>query len=252
MRLSIGLMGAKGRMGCELIRQIAAHPDTLQLSAAWVRPGDKEIGADAGLWAGGDRMNVPLSTAENDRTKCEVVIDFSTSEGCLEAAAIATEQKAALLSGTTGLDRQAQEAIQQASEHVAVLHAGNFSIGSAVLEDLVRVARRRLDADFAVRILDLHHANKRDAPSGTALTLGRAAGETWPPDEHAGLSFASIRGGDVVGDHTVYFLGFGERLELTHRVQNRSIFASGALRVAPLLSRQPPRLYQLAELLRSE
>lgn len=239
-------------MGGELIRQIAAQPQEFELSAAWVRPGDEDLGTDVGLWAGVERMNVPFSNVDTGSERCAVIIDFSNSDGCRHAVALALEQKAALLSGTTGLDPQAEKAIQRASEHVAVLHAGNFSIGSAVLEELAKVARSRLGVGFAVRILDVHHANKLDAPSGTALALGKAVDEATCAPENADLAFASIRGGDVVGDHTVYFLGLGERLELTHRVQNRSIFASGALRIAPRLARQKAGLYQLRQLLQLE
>jgi 4-hydroxy-tetrahydrodipicolinate reductase len=192
----------------------------------------------------------------------EVVIDFSTPGALPALLGVAARQKVAVVSGTTGLDQTAQSALDRAAESVAVLWAPNTSLGVQVLSDLVEQAVRRLGPGFDVEIVELHHRKKVDAPSGTALRLAAAAraGRAELSELHARdgivgartaheLGVLAVRGGDVIGDHTVYLLGNGERLELTHRASSRELFAEGALAAARFVLGKPPGRYTLKDVL---
>lgn len=173
----------------------------------------------------------------------DVALDFSLAEAFDRILALCTERGAALVSGTTGLGDQQRAALQAASVRIPLLWASNFSLGVAVLADLVERAARALHG-WDCDIVEAHHAQKQDAPSGTALTLGAAA-------EAGGAHprYASLRAGDIVGEHTVQFATQGERIELVHRAGNRDIFARGALHAAARLAGRAPGLYRLADLL---
>ena len=192
----------------------------------------------------------------------DVLIDFSRSELCLKSLAHAKRRGIACLIGTTGLDASAQARIEAASDSIPICQAANFSIGVNLLLDLVRRAAAALPPEFDIEISELHHRWKVDAPSGTALALGRAAaeGRGWEHDRAAEcnrngarvsgeIGYQAARGGDVPGEHTVLFLGDGERLELTHRASDRAIFARGALHAARWLVNQPPGLYSMKDVL---
>ena len=214
--------GANGRMGQALIRLGQANP-LLNIVASTGRADLKQL------------SGVP---------EFDVAIDFSSPEGFDAILALCIERKKALVSGTTGLSEPQFNALQTAGLLIPVLWASNFSLGVAVLSQLTAQAGRWLK-HWNIDIIETHHIHKKDAPSGTALTLGQAAhgASGTEPNYH------SLRCGDVVGEHTVQFAGIGERIELTHRATNRDIFAQGALFAAEKISTKTNGYYQFADLL---
>ncbi len=225
--------GASGRMGQTLLR-LAAERDDLIIAAAVAPPS-----ADAALL--GQPFH-PLDRIES-APDFDVAIDFSLPAGLDAILSLCAARGAALVSGTTGLAPQQLVMLRSAAKHVPVLWAANFSLGVAVLEDLVERAAAALHA-WDCDILESHHTRKLDAPSGTALALGAAAtrGGAEP-------RYASLRAGDIVGEHLVQFAGQGERIELIHRATNRDIFARGALHAAVRLAGRAPGSYRLRDLL---
>jgi 4-hydroxy-tetrahydrodipicolinate reductase len=223
-------------MGQALLRLAAADP-RLMVAAAVSRSGvaPADTRSDA-RW---------LPTARlAEAPDFDVAIDFSLPEAFDTVLAACTARGAALVSGTTGLSASQQAALDDAAQRVPLVWAANFSLGIAVLGELVRQAAQALpgwDAD----IVEAHHVHKKDAPSGTALALGRAVAAGRGSEPH----YASLRAGDIVGEHTVQFSGPGERLELVHRATDRDVFARGALEVAARLRGRPPGRHALAELL---
>lgn len=196
-----------------------------------------------------------------DTDRGDVIVDFSAPEALASSLDRATRASVPILIGTTGLDDLAGRRIAEASRSVAVLRASNTSLGVALLEELVERAARVLDKGWDVEVLDMHHRSKRDAPSGTALSLGEAAargrgilmqeeasrhGRKLERDEDA-IGYASLRGGTVIGDHDVIFAGDEERLILSHRAENRMIFARGALVAARFLADKSPGLYGMRD-----
>lgn len=251
----VAVAGAGGRMGRELVRLVAGDDDGLCLAAAWLRPGDARIGSDAGELAGVGLTGVVCRALGDAEADIDVVIDFSAPAALTAVASAATAADAALVCGTTGLGRAHQETLAHAAEAVPVLHAANFSLGVAVLTELAVLARRRLGPRFDIEILEVHHRGKADAPSGTALALGRSLDDASGRVRSAGregseIGYAVVRGGGAVGEHTVFFLGPHERLELTHRAEDRGVFAAGALTVARWLAGRAPGAYALADFLR--
>jgi 4-hydroxy-tetrahydrodipicolinate reductase len=222
MSLRVTVHGAAGRMGQAIVRLIGESFD-LSLAAA----------IDRALAAG----DLEAALAATD-----VLIDFSSPEG----AALALDRCAALgvraVTGTTGLDDTRQAAVAAAARRVAVVQAPNMSAGVNVTYRLVAEARRTLGDAFAPAVFEAHHRHKKDAPSGTALALGREAGAR--ADQ-----VVAVRGGDVVGEHTVFFFGDGERVEITHRATSRDTFCHGALRAARWVAGRPPGLYTMADVL---
>jgi len=254
--LRVALAGAAGRMGMELARLVAAEPERYTLAAAWVPAGSEALGRDAGDVAGCPRA-LGVECSEIGAVKADVVIDFTTVAAVPEVAGAAVAAKAALVSGVTGLDETASEAQDKAAQRIPVMHADNFSLGVAVLTELAMIARQRLGEGFDVEIEEAHHRGKRDAPSGTARMLGRALGDTAGAIRSAlretpgEIGYSVRRGGQVIGEHTVHFLGPHERLELTHRAGDRSLFAAGALAVSAWLVLREPGQYRLEDYLRT-
>ena len=226
--------GASGRMGQALLR-LTEGRDDLQVVAAVSRGQPARRVADGVPWfAASELSGVP---------DFDVAIDFSLPEGFDGMLALCLERGRALVSGTTGLDAVQRDALDLAAGSIAVLWASNFSLGVAVLHTLVERAAAALPG-WDCDIVEQHHTRKRDAPSGTALTLGAAA-------ERGGAAphYASLRAGDTVGEHTVQFAAAGERIELIHRATDRDVFARGALHAAARLPARPPGGYALADLL---
>ena len=188
----------------------------------------------------GDPIEPPMQN-------CDVAIDFSHAEAIVEICRAALEHRKPLIVGTTGHSKEQHGIIEETAQSVPIVFASNFSVGVNVLFWLTRKAAERLGADFNAEIVETHHKMKRDAPSGTAKTLAEVlkAAKKMP----GGVPIQSIREGDVVGEHTVILKGPGERLELTHRAASREIFAGGALRAAKWMSRQPPGLYSMHDVL---
>ena len=220
-------------MGQSLLR-LAADDPALQVVAAVARGLDGRIIEGIPRFASSELAGVPAF---------DVAVDFSLPEGLEALQGLCQARGAALVSGTTGLSSTLQAALAAAATNIPVAWASNFSLGVAVLHDLVERAARALPG-WDCDIVEAHHTRKLDAPSGTALTLGDAAGAGG-----ASPRYASLRAGDIVGEHLVQFTGQGERLELVHRATNRDIFARGALHVAKRLAGRAPGLYRIADLL---
>ena len=261
--MKVALYGATGRMGLSLTRLIAQAPD-LQLVGAACAPNDPGVGKDVGSLAGVGTLGVEASPdAAAALLGADIVIDFSTASAVTSIAALAVRNKVALVSGTTGLAADAKEALEKAAQQVPVLWAPNTSLGVQVLAEIVEQALRRLGSDFDAEIVEIHHRKKADSPSGTARRLADAVRIVRPAtrelhgrDGMVGartddeVAVLGVRGGDVIGDHTVYLLGPGERLELTHRASSREMLAHGALRAARFLAKQKPgKLYRIADVL---
>jgi len=232
--LRLLIHGASGRMGEALLR-LAAEDDRLQVSAAVTRrmPAPRVIDGVA-YFAANELAGAP---------EFDVAIDFSLPAGFDAILALCVERGAGFVSGTTGLDPRQHTALAAASSAIPLIWASNFSLGVAVLTDLVERAAACLPG-WDCDIVESHHVHKQDAPSGTALTLGAATTRGG-----AAPRYASLRAGDIVGEHLVQFSGLGERVELTHRATNRDIFARGALHVARQLPARAPGRYQLGDFL---
>lgn len=259
----IGVLGAAGRMGRRLIANTveAGHA----LGAAVERSGSPELGQDAGTLAGIGPLDVALASDLAAAAKaCDAFIDFTAPAAIAANARAARDAGIALVVGTTGLDGAPMEALREAATKIPVVQAANFSIGVNVLLQVVKDLAARMD-NYDLEIVELHHRKKVDAPSGTALRLAEAAAEgrrvkladvevTGRKGQvgartDAEIGVLAVRGGDIVGDHTVYFLGPGERIEVTHRAHSRDTFAAGAVRAAAWAVGQKPGLYDMRDVL---
>ena len=273
--LKLAIVGASGKMGRAVVR--LAHD--LEGAEIVCAIGNAEVGVDAGELAGVRRIGVAVTSHMTALASsgADVVIDFSSPLVTASLAEIAAHAKLAIVSGTTGLDDAAVAALDRASESVAVLWEPNMSVGIHVLGDLVRRAVLALGPAFDIEIVEAHHAQKIDAPSGTALRLAKVAqaartdatrlvhgresrsggvaassataAAAPAPRQSGEIGMHSMRGGDVIGDHTVHMLGDGERLELTHRATSRDVFAHGALRAARWIAARPAGRYALVDVL---
>jgi 4-hydroxy-tetrahydrodipicolinate reductase len=263
--MRVVIVGASGRMGLAITRAAVEMGDVMFVGAI-DRAGASVVGRDLGELAGlpaiGTRVTTDLAAALGD---AEVVIDFSAASATLGNLAACASAGVPIVIGTTGLDADVDGAAERAALQIPVLIAANTSLGVTLLLELVRQAARSLPTDFDIEIVEAHHRHKRDAPSGTALALGRAAlsgrDVEFQPSvlrHHAdggvrpagAIGYAVVRGGDVVGDHTVSFLGAGERVLLSHQATDRAIFARGALRAAKFLSTQAPGRYEMGDVIR--
>lgn len=257
----VGILGAAGRMGRVLLEAIQQHP-ALQLAAALERPGAAALGEDAGRLIGAAPCGVTL-TADWAPGSLDVLIDFTRPEVTLAHLPRLCAERVALVVGTTGFTPEQIARLHEAGTQIALCQAGNFSLGIHLLRRLVEQAARTLGPEFDIEIVEAHHRHKVDAPSGTAWMLGEAAargaglelraaaitareGHTGPRPPGR-IGFATVRGGDVVGDHRVHFLGEGERLELAHSASSRMNFARGAIRAAAWLAGRAPGCYTLDE-----
>ncbi|MFP4597712.1 MAG: 4-hydroxy-tetrahydrodipicolinate reductase [Persicimonas sp.] len=255
----VTIIGAEGRMGQELLAN-APSVDGVSVAEAVVRPESPADGSEMG-----PEGVLATSDMETAIENAEVVVDFSAPEACLQAAEFAARYGTPLVSGTTGLSDEQVAELKGRSSDVAILWAANFSVGVNTLERLVELATRAVADGFDVEVLEAHHRHKVDAPSGTALFLGQAAARARGADleevgvcsreGHTGersddeIGFQTIRGGDIVGEHTVLLCGAGERIELTHRATDRGIFARGALRAAGWLAGRQPGWYTMKDVL---
>lgn len=261
----IAVIGAGGRMG-RRIMEVIHNDEELVLVGAVDRPGGRYVGLDAGELAGVGRNGLAVTDhPEAVLTRADVVIDFSLPEATGAVVATCQAQGVPLVIGTTGLSRVEQDAVERLAASVGVVQAANYSTGVTLLTALVEQSARALGETVDIEIIEAHHRHKVDAPSGTALRLGEAAaravgrdleecavygreGHTGPRDRQT-IGFETIRGGDIVGEHTVFFAGEGERLELTHRASSRLTFATGAVRAGQWLVGRPPGLYTMRDVL---
>src|SRR6478609_3505724 len=254
----IGVIGCGGRMGRMLIADIAAT-EGCQLAGGAAKPGSAAVGQDLGELAGVGRVGIALTAdARQVLRDSDVAIDFTTPEATASHAVLAAELGRPIVIGTTGLSGEQEAAIRRAAERVPVVWAANTSLGINLLFGLVEQVAARLGPEWDIEIMEMHHRGKVDAPSGTALALGRAAaaarGVAFEEVAQRGrdgitgarpagaIGFAALRGGDNIGEHHVIFAGIGERLELTHRATDRGIYSKGAVRAALWLVGKPPGL----------
>ena len=264
--MGLVVVGAAGRMGQTLIRAIHTIPGARVIGAV-ERAGSPYLGKDAGELAGVGRIDVPISDDPLPVfAKADGVLDFTTPASSVEFAGYAAQARIAHVIGTTGCSADDNAKIAAAARHAAIVKSGNMSLGVNLLAVLVEQAARALDADdFDIEILEMHHKHKVDAPSGTALLLGEAAaaGRGIPlegndvrvRDGHTGvrktgsIGFATLRGGSVVGDHSVMLAGTGERITLSHHAEDRAIFARGAVKAALWARGRKPGRYSMRDVL---
>jgi len=264
-RTRIGVIGCGGRMGRMLIADIAAS-EACELAGGAAKPGSAAIGRDLGELAAAGHIGIAATgDARQVLRDSDVAIDFTTPEATAAHATLAAELGRPIVIGTTGLSGEQESAIRRAAERVPIVFAANTSLGINLLFGLVEQVAARLGPDWDIEIMEMHHKGKVDAPSGTALALGRAAAAARGArfDEVAqrgrdgitgarkagAIGFAALRGGDNIGEHHVIFAGTGESLALTHRATNRAIYAKGAVRAACWLVGRPPGLYGMKEVL---
>lgn len=263
MRLVVA--GAAGRMGQMLIKTIAATEGAV-LAGALERPGSPAQGQDAGALAGLAPLGVKISDDPLAALlQADGVLDFSAPAATVELAALAAQARMVHVVGTTGLSAEDLAKLEAAARHATIVRSGNMSLGVNLLAALVEKVAKTLGADWDIEILEMHHRQKVDAPSGTALLLGEAAAtgrgialaeqSVRSRDGHTGarkagdIGFATLRGGTVVGDHTVIFAGPGERVELAHKAEDRGIFARGAVQAALWGRGRKSGLYSMADVL---
>ena len=261
----VAVTGAAGRMGKTLVQAIH-NADDLSLGAAFERADMSLIGSDAGELAGVGTLQVPVtSDIEASVDAFDVLIDFSVPAATLPAVAACAAAGKPLVIGTTGFDADGLAAIHAAAERVSIMMAPNMSVGVNVSFKLIELAARVLGDEVDVEVIEAHHRDKVDAPSGTAVRMGEILAATLDrdlaqdaiygrqgitgPRERRTIGFETIRGGDIVGEHTVLFAGSGERIEITHRAQSRMNFAVGALRAVRFVAQRPAGLFDMQDVL---
>ena len=266
MTVRVGITGAAGRMGRTLIEALAHAGDELALGAALERPGSSLVGADSGELAGLGRNGIAvvadLSEVIGD---LDVLIDFTAPDATLATLSQCADAGVALVIGTTGFSPAQQADIEAAAARLPICKASNFSTGVNLCFKLLADAARVLGEDADIEIYEAHHRDKIDAPSGTALSMGEVIADTLGRDlervavygregqtgarARDTIGFATVRGGDIVGDHTVTFAADGERVEISHRASSRMAFARGAVRAARWLAGRPAGLYDMQDVL---
>ncbi|HAW34254.1 MAG TPA: 4-hydroxy-tetrahydrodipicolinate reductase [Alphaproteobacteria bacterium] len=263
--MKIGVTGCAGRMGKMLMSRVLTH-NGCELAGGSERRESGFIGRDLGEVLGGRALGITVTAYPFELFDAvDAVLDFTAPAASVEHAKIAAETGKILIVGTTGLTAEQTDVLKKCAEKTVIVAAPNMSVGVNLLFALVKRAAAVLDPSYDVEIVEMHHRNKADAPSGTALGLGRAAAEgrqvalddvaryerhgiigARPAGE---IGFAALRGGDVVGDHTVIFAGAGERVELTHKAASREIFADGAIKAALWAQGKPAGLYTMQDVL---
>jgi 4-hydroxy-tetrahydrodipicolinate reductase len=263
--IGIAVVGVSGRMGRVLVQEILDTPG-VTLSGATERPGHAWIGKDLGEAMGGTALGILVSDEPLEVfARSQAVVDFTTPEATLDHAEIAAQARLTHVIGTTGLERPHLEKLAAAARHAVIVRSGNMSVGLNLLTVLARKAAEVLGSDYDIEIVEMHHRGKVDAPSGTALMLGEAVaagrkvnladasergrdGFTGARATGA-IGFASLRGGDVIGEHELIFAGAGERVVLGHVASDRSLFAKGAVRAAIWGQAQQPGQYTMIDVL---
>lgn len=270
--IRVAVTGATGRMGKTLVQAIQESSD-LTLAAAFEHPSSAALGADVGELAGVGKLGIniaamPTADSTTQLTQLEafdVVIDFTVPEATLMLAQVCGAQGKAMVVGTTGFSQAQLSALQQHAQHMALFMAPNMSVGVNVMFKLVADAAKALGDSVDVEVMEMHHRHKVDAPSGTAVRLGEILADTLGRNldtdavygrqgitgarDRKTIGFSALRGGDIVGEHTVMFAAEGERIEITHRAQSRMNFAQGALRAVRYVNAQPAGLYDMQMLL---
>ena len=261
--MRIAIAGAGGRMGRMLIEAVLNSPD-LKLTVALDRTGTEAIGQDAGAFLGRD-TGVAITDQLDALAGADCLIDFTRPEATLSHLQACVRHGTRMVIGTTGFDDNGRAAIEVGAQKTAIVFAPNMSVGVNATLKLLDVAARILNSGYDVEVFEAHHRNKVDAPSGTALKMGETIASAWDvalPDvatwtrhgdtgvrKPGTIGFSVVRGGDIVGDHTVYFCGAGERIEITHRSGSRATYAAGALRAARFLRDQRHGLFDMQAVL---
>ena len=266
MMIRVAIAGIAGRMGQALIEALSGRAE-LKLVAAFERPQGPALGEDAGLVAGSrNRLGIPVTVVSQAALReCDVLIDFTRPEATVAHARACAGAGCRLVAGTTGLDAGQQRLLRDLAAEVAIVHAPNMSPGVNLCFYLVEIAARALGPEADIEVIEAHHRHKKDAPSGTALQFGAvaAAARGLRLEDHAlygrhgtdavrragEIGFSAIRGGDIVGDHTVLFALAGERVEITHRASTRDNFARGALLAAGWIMERERGLYDMQDVL---
>lgn len=263
--LRIAVIGAAGRMGKNLIETIC-HNEKTTLGAAIVEPSSSLQGADAGELVGLGKVGVTLSTSlDGQLDSFDVLIDFTKPAVTMQNIQLCVQAKKAIIIGTTGFSEEQKQQISEAAKQIPIVFSANYSIGINLCFKLLDLAAKVLGDDVDVEVLEAHHRNKVDAPSGTALRMGEVVADALGRNlkevavygregftgvrERETIGFATVRAGDIVGDHTVLFAAEGERVEITHKASNRMIYANGAVRSALWLQEQANGLYDMQDVL---
>jgi 4-hydroxy-tetrahydrodipicolinate reductase len=263
-RLNIAVTGAGGRMGRMLVEHVLASGDCT-LTGALDMPGSPAEGNDAGAFLGRHTGVAITSDLRQGLAGAQVLIDFTRPEGTMAHLAACREAGVALVIGTTGLDAAQKATVAEAATTIPIVMAPNMSVGVNVVLKLLQQAARALSQGYDIEVIEAHHRHKVDAPSGTALAMGEAVAgalgrslkdcAVYAREGHTGerdpssIGFATIRGGDIVGDHTVMFAGTGERIEISHKSSSRANYAAGSLRAARFLAGKPAGLYGMDDVL---
>jgi len=263
--IRVAVAGAAGRMGKTLIEALATT-DGVQLTAATEAPDSSLVGVDAGEVAGVGKLGVLLS---HSLTKVvddfDVLIDFTSPAATMVQLEVCRQHGKAVVIGTTGLDQDQKKAVRDAAQEIGIVFSPNMSIGVNLCFRLLELAARVLGEDADIEIIEAHHRHKVDAPSGTALRMGEVVAATLGRDldevavygrqgrsearDAKTIGFETIRAGDVVGEHTVWFATEGERVEIAHKASNRMTFAKGAMRAAAWLGGQGPGMFDMRDVL---
>ena len=263
--LPVAIIGAAGRMGRMLVRMVHAE-DGMRVAAAVEREDDPHVGAEAGTLAGIGEIGVDVQgSLDRALDISDVCIDFTLPGPTVEHARACRSRRRPMVIGTTGLSPEQRATLAEAAGDIAIMHAPNMSVGVNLCFKLLDIASRALGDSVDIEIIEAHHRNKVDAPSGTAVRMGEIIAGALGRDladcaiygreghtgirDRATIGFETIRAGDIVGEHTVMFGGEGERIELTHRAASRSNFAAGAVRAARWVVKKPPGLYDMQDVL---
>jgi 4-hydroxy-tetrahydrodipicolinate reductase len=263
MRLAV--MGANGRMGRALTLAVNNNSNAV-IGGAVEQSSSEAVGVDIGTLNNLNPIGIPVTDDPVELfTKIDGILDFTSPAATLKFAELSAQARIVHVIGTTGFTAEDEEKLEAASRHATIIKAGNMSLGVNLLVALTRKVASLLDESFDIEILEMHHRHKVDAPSGTSLMLGKAAAEgravnidersvrtrdgQTGPRKDGDIGFANLRGGSVTGDHTVIFAGDGERIELTHKADDRSIFANGAVKAALWGQGKAPGLYSMADVL---
>ena len=263
--IKVAVTGAAGRMGGRIITLIT-EAEGLEVAGAIEMAGHARLGDDAGYVAGCGDLGVAITDSlEQGLASADVLIDFTWPEVTIGNAEVCARLGKAMVVGTTGLNPEQREVIKRVAESSPVVFAPNMSVGVNVCFKLLKDMAKTLGEGFDVEIVELHHNKKKDSPSGTAVRMGEIVADALDRNydevanyHHEGMcgersqeeiGMQTVRGGDIVGEHTVYFIGMGERIELTHRAMSRDMFARGAVRAAGWLAEKPVGLYDMQDVL---
>ncbi|MCD9122946.1 4-hydroxy-tetrahydrodipicolinate reductase [Cupriavidus sp. UGS-1] len=262
--MKLAIAGASGRMGRMLIEYVL-DAEGVTLAGALDAPGAAALGQDAGLFLGRQTGVTITSDIEAALAGADCLIDFTRPEGTLAHLQVARRLGVKMVIGTTGFDDAGKAALAEAAQSIGVVFAANMSVGVNATFKLLEVAAKMLASGYDIEIIEAHHRHKVDAPSGTALKMGEVIAEALGRDlktcgvfareGHTGeregnsIGFATVRGGDIVGDHTVLFAGIGERIEITHKASSRQSYADGAVRAARFLAGKPNGMFDMQDVL---